>query len=203
MTEPKIKWQNSKAKDRLRDTLMSDPNHKWWMMSAHDIFQEDELLQEYPTNCADRLRRLKTAIRGNMEKIAFNNNAVTEHKRLFPSSRINNRGNLRLHGHLAKELLELDVAAGRTKGLKPAQLRETPDEYKEFTNNKQWSKAVRKRSRGKHISGQIKGIEKAKKGMLNKERHSYKNCSSCSLKLVLFCSYNNCIQYDNDNCSCI
>ena len=80
VTEPKIKWQNSKATDRLRDTLMSDPNHKWWMMSAHDIFQEDELIWEYPTNCADRLRRLKTAIRGNMEKIAFNNNAVPEHK---------------------------------------------------------------------------------------------------------------------------
>ena len=57
VTEPKIKWQNSKA-----------------------IFQEDELLWEYPNNCADRLRWLKTAIRGNMEKIAFNNNAVPEHK---------------------------------------------------------------------------------------------------------------------------
>ncbi len=59
------------------------------------------------------------------EKIASNNNAVPEHERLFPSSRINNCGNLRLHGHPAKKLLELDVTAGRTKGLKPAQLLET------------------------------------------------------------------------------
>ena len=79
VTEPKIKWQNSKAKDHLMDTLMSDPNHRWWTMSTHDIFQEDDLLQEYPNNCADRLRLLKTAIRGNMERIAFDNNAVPEH----------------------------------------------------------------------------------------------------------------------------
>ena len=44
VTEPKIKWQNSMPKDCLRDKLMSDPNHRWWMMSAHEIFQEDELL---------------------------------------------------------------------------------------------------------------------------------------------------------------
>lgn len=113
-------------------------------MRAKEIFLEDELLREYPNNCADRLRRLKTAIRSNMEKIAFDNNAAPEHKRLFPSSRINNRGNLRLHGHPAKELLEIDVAAGRTKDPKPAQLRETREEYKQFTNNKQWSKAVNK-----------------------------------------------------------
>lgn len=59
--------------------------------------------------------------------------------------------------------MELAVAAGRTKGLKPAQLQETQDKYKEFTNNKQWSKEVRrKRSKGKHVSVQRKGIEKAK-----------------------------------------
>ena len=46
--------------------------------------------------------------------------------------------------YASKELLEIDVAAGRTKDLKPAQLRETREEYKQFTNNKQWSKAVNK-----------------------------------------------------------
>lgn len=68
MIEPKIQWQDSKAKDRLRDTLIHDPDHMWWTMRAKDIFLEDELLREYPNNCADRLRRLKTAIRNNIEK---------------------------------------------------------------------------------------------------------------------------------------
>lgn len=111
---------------------------------GQDVFQEDELLRQYPNNCADRLRRLKNTIRGNIEKIAFDDKAAAAHKVLFRSSAINNRGNLRLHGHPAKKLLELDVAAGKTKGVRPAALRETRDEYKEFTNNKQWCKAVNK-----------------------------------------------------------
>ena len=113
-------------------------------MRAQDVFQEDELLRQYPNNCADRLRRLKTTIRGNIEKIAFDDEAAAAHKLLFPPSEINNRGNLRLHGHEAKRLLELDVAAGKAKGVRPAALRETREEYKEFTNNRQWCKAVNK-----------------------------------------------------------
>ena len=126
-----------------------------------------------------------------MEKMSLNNNTVLEHKRLFPSSRINNHGNIHLHGHLAKELLKLDVAAGRTQGLKPAQLRETREEYKEFTINKQWSKTVNKEEekQRKACFWEIKGIEKAKNDMLNKERHSYVYCLSCSQKLVRILSY--------------
>lgn len=126
--EPNIRWQDSKAKDHLRDALMGDPGHRWWTMKAQDVFQEDELLRQYPNNCADRLRRLKNTIRGNIEKIAFDDKAAAAHKVLFRSSAINNRGNLRLHGHPAKKLLELDVAAGKTKGVRPAALRETRDE---------------------------------------------------------------------------
>lgn len=81
MEEPKIKWQNSEAKKRLRDTLMSDPNHKWWHMRAKDVFQEDELLKQYTKNQSDRLRRLKTTILLNMDKIAFDDAAVEEHLR--------------------------------------------------------------------------------------------------------------------------
>lgn len=123
---------------------MSDPNHKWWHMRAKDVFQEDELLKQYTKNQSDRLRRLKTTIRLNMDKIAFDDAAVEEHLRNYPPPTINNRGNLRLHGHPAKKFLELDVAAGKHLTMKPKELRETREEYKEFTNNKQWSKLVNK-----------------------------------------------------------
>lgn len=142
--EPTIGWQYSEVKSRLRDALMSDPQHRWWTMRAQDIFQEDELLRQYPNNCADRLRRLKTTIHGNIEKIAFDDKAAAAHKLLFPASEVNNRGNLRLHGHRAKALLELDVAAGKAEGITPAALPETRDEYKFFTDNRQWCKAVNK-----------------------------------------------------------
>ena len=39
-----------------------------------------------------------------------------------------------MHGHDAKKLLELDVAAGDADGIKPAQLKQTREEYKEFNN---------------------------------------------------------------------
>jgi hypothetical protein len=142
--EPSIRWQDSEAKARLRDTLMSDPQHRWWTMRAQDVFQEDELLRRYPNNCADRLRRLKTTIQANMKKIAFDDKAAAAHMLRFPPSEINNRGNLRLHGHAAKSFLELDVAAGKHKTMTPTELRETRDEYKEFTNNTQWCKMVNK-----------------------------------------------------------
>ena len=46
-----------------------------------------------------------------------------------------------MHGHCAKELLELDVAAGKTNGVKPLDLKKTRHEYKDF-DNIQFCKAV-------------------------------------------------------------
>jgi hypothetical protein len=66
---------------------------------------------------------------------------VEDHLKNFPPSKINNRGKVRLHGHPAKELLELDVAAGDADGKKPAELKKTRPEYQHF-DNIQWSKAV-------------------------------------------------------------
>lgn len=57
---------------------------------------------------------------------------MVNHIKNFPSSRINNRGIVRIHYHSAKKLLELDVAAGDADGVKPEQSKETRDEYKDL-----------------------------------------------------------------------
>jgi hypothetical protein len=149
-------------------------------------FQEDELLREYPNNCVDRLRWLKTAICSNMEKIDFDNDAVRSHKQLFPSSRINNQQSWQPHFVWPPSQGATGIGCGyreNHKGVKPAQLRETRDEYKQFTDNIQWSKAVNKeeeKQSRKSCFGQIREIEKGKRGMQNEERHSYNHFSSCS-----------------------
>ena len=76
-----------------------------------------------------------------MEMISFDDKAVQEHLANFCPSTINNRGNIRMHDHCANELLELDVAAWKTNGVKPLDLKKTRHEYKDF-DNLQFCKAV-------------------------------------------------------------
>lgn len=95
------------------------------------------------TNFATNLRNLRKVIKTNIAKIQFDDQAALDHINNFPPSDINNRGNVRLDGHPAKNLLELDVAAGYADNMKPSELKKTRPEYECF-GTKQWCKAVNK-----------------------------------------------------------
>lgn len=73
--------------------------------------------------------------------MSFEDNATEQHWKTFYGSTINSRGKPKLHNNTAKNLLELDVAAGRAKRRNPAEIKKHRPEYAEFGTN-QWCSAV-------------------------------------------------------------
>ena len=140
--KPPIKWQNSDAKKHILEKLCASKDDPYWNMKPKEIIASNKkMFEPYKKNLSSNLNRLKKTIRRNMEMISFDDKAVLEHLANFPPSTINNRGNISMQGHRGKELLELDVAAGKTKGVKPLEFKKTRKEYEDF-GNKQFSKAV-------------------------------------------------------------
>ena len=76
-----------------------------------------------------------------MESIRFEDKAADQHWMRFCESALDSRGNPKLHNNPAKNLLELDVAAGKAKGRKPADIQKDRPEYELF-EKKQWRSAV-------------------------------------------------------------
>jgi hypothetical protein len=139
-----VKWAKSDAKKYLLETLtLNTQDHSFWKDKPAEIWASDNRFKQYDKkNFCNNLKRLRETIQGNIERIAFDDAAVTEHMINFPRSNINNRGNPRLQGR-ARELLELDVAAGVADSMPPAQLQQTRPEYKPF-HKRQWTKVVNK-----------------------------------------------------------
>lgn len=129
----------------LREELTKgDPSsHPFWISSPGEVWASEELFREYPkTNFCSNLRSYRKAIRLQMESIRFEDDATKQHLLLYGSrSNKNNRGNPRIHNNPAKKLLELDIAAGRANGRRPAELKKDRPEYEQFQTI-QFCKAV-------------------------------------------------------------
>ena len=108
-----------------------------------------------------------------MESIRFEDDATKQHLLHFAStSNKNNRGNPRLHNNPAKKLLELDVAAGRANGRKPAELKKDRPEYEQFETI-QFCKAVnneRQKQRCEEFWAPKRNKEGALRNILRREK---------------------------------
>jgi hypothetical protein len=134
----------SQAKKDLLQALVDSKYQKepYWTMPPAEVWASKPEFWEYnKTNFCNNLRSLGKAVLKNVKSIAFNDAAAKRHLVNFPPSTINNRGNLRMHGHVAKKLLELDVAAGKAFGRKPSELKKDRPEYDGF-GTIQFCKAV-------------------------------------------------------------
>jgi hypothetical protein len=118
--------------------------HPYWTMKPSEVWASDEQFKHYDKNnfCLN-LRSLKKTIESNIKCIDFDDMASVSHNINYPPSKVNNRGNVNMQRHPSKKLLELDVAAGKANGTKPAELKKTRPEYKDF-GSIQWCKAVNK-----------------------------------------------------------
>ena len=172
--DPPIPWAKSQAKKDLLKVLVESKNQQepFWTMTLAEVWASKAEFQEYKkTNFCNNLRSLRKAVLKNVRSIAFDDAAAKQHLTNFPPSEINNRGNLRMHGHPAKQLLELDVAAGRANGRKPSELKKDRPEYAGF-GTKQFCKAVhneKQKQRGEKVWTEKRNKEGAKRHAKRRE----------------------------------
>jgi hypothetical protein len=174
--QQQIPWKNSQAKVYLREELAKvDPSsHPFWISSPAEVWASEERFREYSkNNFCNNLRSYRKTIRVQMESIRFEDDATKQHLLHFAStSNKNNRGNPRLHNNPAKKLLELDVAAGRANGRKPAELKKDRPEYEQFETI-QFCKAVnneRQKQRCEEFWAPKRNKEGALRNILRREK---------------------------------
>jgi hypothetical protein len=136
--------KKSKAKADLIERLTTgDPecDHVWTKPPAEVWGSRDDLHLYPKANVCDAIRRYRKTILIQMKSIKFEDKAADQHWIRFCGSAVDSRGNPKLHKNAAKNLLELDVAAGRAKGRKPVDIKKDRPEYASF-ETKQWHRAV-------------------------------------------------------------
>ena len=142
--KPDISWKKSKAKVDLIERLAAgDPecDHVWTKPPAEVWGSQDDLRLYPKADVCDAIQCYRKTILIQMKSIKFEDKAVDQHCIRFCGSAVDNRGNPKLHNNAAKNLLELDVAAGRAKGRKPVDIKKDRPEYASF-ETKQWHRAV-------------------------------------------------------------
>lgn len=128
---PKPKaWQHSNAKKDLKRALL-DPNSPIHNMSVEDIRDSDERYKKYP-NFLKYYRDLKAHVEAEKKRVQADDIAAELYIKNNPRPSKNERGYPYWDTHPAKTLLEVDVANKMNEKMKPAQLRNTRDAYKEF-----------------------------------------------------------------------
>lgn len=129
------------------------------------MYNSDPQFQAYKyKNFQTNLSNLKKIVKGNINQIEFDNQAVLEQLHNFPRPTHNKRKNVLWHTNLAKASLELDVAAGKADDVKPSKLKKSRPEYEPF-NNKQFCKAVHA-EKSKQKGEKIWVAKRNKKGMM-------------------------------------
>ena len=169
--KPDIPWKKSKAKADLIEMLTAgDPqrDHVWTKPPA-EVWGSREDLRLYPkANVCDAIRRYRKTILIQMKSIKFEDKAADQHWTRFCESAVDSRGNPKLHNSAAKNLLELDVAAGRAKGRKPSDIKKDRPEYAPF-ETKQWRRAVNNERQKQ--KGEIWYAKRNKQGALRHIKH--------------------------------
>ena len=128
---PKPKpWQHSDAKRTLKRALL-DPDSPIHNMSVEAIRNTDERYKQYP-KFEKYYKDLKQRAEAEKLQVQMDDLAVKMHLASFPKSHLNTKGYPHWKDHPAKALLEVDVANKLHKQMKPLELRDTRDEYKEF-----------------------------------------------------------------------
>ena len=128
---PKPKpWQHSDAKKTLKRALL-DSKSLIHNMGVEAIRNTDKRYKQYP-KFEKYYKDLKQSVEAEKLQVQMDDLAVRAHLMSFPKSHLNAKGYPHWKDHPAKAKLEVDVANKLHKKMKPRELRETRDEYKEF-----------------------------------------------------------------------
>lgn len=90
-------------------------------MKSKVVVEDDDTFKPDQNNFISSLQRLEKKL--GQSKIGFGDQAVMDHLKNLLASRINNHKIDCIHGTLAPNLLEIDIAAGKVNGTKPAKLK--------------------------------------------------------------------------------
>ena len=134
MIDPK-KWGTSVSKAFLRQELLKQDSEYWTMQPKAAYASRSDLFSPFKySNFVTNFRNLKVTIKGEIEAISFDDEAVKKEQAAFPLSEVDSRGNRRYHNHPARQLLVEDIknGAGKTYFNRPRDLRNTRSEYLEF-----------------------------------------------------------------------
>ena len=127
-----VEWKNSNGKKLLKKELW-DVSSRYHSMSIKDIHASDECFSAYPLKkFSANFKSLKTKLDQLRAQVEFNNQAVSEQKKLFPRSPTTKRGYPHWNDHPAKVHLEDDVHNGIADTMLPRELRMTRLTYQEF-----------------------------------------------------------------------
>ena len=127
-----VKWSKSSGKKYLQEELW-DITSALHSMNIKEVHASDDRFNIYPLkNFTTNFKSLKNKVDGLRVQVNFDNQAVLQHKELYPRSPNTKRGYPHWDGHPAKQQLEDDVFNGIADTMLPKNLRLTRKSYQEF-----------------------------------------------------------------------
>jgi hypothetical protein len=132
LTKSLMKWEKSNGKKMLKKELW-DINSHFQSMNIKDIHSSDACLSVYPLkNFTTNYKNLKKNVNGLTAQVDFNNLAVSQHKKSYPSLSHTKQGYPHWNDHPEKQHLEDDVYNGIADTMIPSQLSMTHRSYQDF-----------------------------------------------------------------------
>ncbi len=125
-------WRKSEAKQLLVSLIYSNKRGVA-RMSPRAIYESNESFQDYPfENFQGYLRTIKDSAKKYDEKARVSEREIWSDLTKFPRNPTTIRGYPHWDTHPANNLLEKDVKDGKADSMKPMDLRDSREEYKEF-----------------------------------------------------------------------
>lgn len=126
--------KRSRAWHLLYGLWMADEtNDELNRMTAEEIWESNELFKQYPLQSFEKYNSDMAKTTAKQRKdIKEDEEAFKQHCINIPHNEMTDRGEPFWYNHPAKSLLKEDVDSGLAYDIKPAALRETRDEYKQF-----------------------------------------------------------------------
>jgi hypothetical protein len=126
-------WRSSRAKEHLHELLL-DQSSWVHILTDEQIHEAEPLFKQYPlkqfTTNISNMNKAAIVIEG--AAIEFDQLALDSDNYRFPRKDVSERGYDFWDGHDAQRLLAADVKEGRTARMKPTQLHQSRDKYKEL-----------------------------------------------------------------------
>ena len=133
-----IAWLRHPARQLLKDAFLKGEIPLDWNRRPKDIFDKYQHTEEfqglsYDLKFQNCLRSIRDIVKNKKDRVDQDQAAYDIFRQNFPVRKHNDVGDLRWHGSLAEHFLKLDMKANLHVGTQPAELRETREEYMEFS----------------------------------------------------------------------
>ena len=129
MQKPKP-WQHSAAKKELKWALL-DPKSAIHHMSVEEIKSSNEQYKQY-SKFAKYYKDVKGCVDAEIAQVKLDDVAAEQHIKNNPRNKFNRRGYPHSDTHVAKSMLEQDVANKKHEQMTPRHFRKTRGAYEEF-----------------------------------------------------------------------